>query len=476
MPAQRHNTLVYPQGPGLEQRVSELQAQIEQLTLSLNLWRQKDDQAQPAEPRLLQLADRCAEVLDQWTGAGTRHAEALGQIETRLSGLDALETRVHHEAAERLRELQRAIEHEWGALRHLHEEPVRQLREQAASLAEVCVAAATSAQRSFERAESRLAALEADLHRRMTELSRDVHAVVDGRRSGSDQQPPALAEGGPQWPLEGVMRLHHQLRRASDVANAPPETLPRNGASTPPEMPARAAEEPRPSLSDRITSLETALGDRQADAGAATERRKSVGRTWIVALAAAAVLAVGFGVFVWQLQRQAGAAAARALDAEHQARLATDAAKEQLLAAREEASSQIAAARETARRAQMVSDVLAAPDVIRFSLAGGNSSDGRFFAQVLWSRSRGFVFSGSRLPAPPAGSTYQIWLATTGEPVSAGVFVPDTSGKITIATDSPPRIPRPVTDVMVTVEPGGGRSTPSGATVLARPAVRPATS
>jgi anti-sigma-K factor RskA len=84
------------------------------------------------------------------------------------------------------------------------------------------------------------------------------------------------------------------------------------------------------------------------------------------------------------------------------------------------------------------------------------------------------VFSGSRIPPPPEGSTYQIWLATSGEPVSAGVFVPDASGRITIATDSPPTVPRPVIDVRVTIEPDGGRQAPSGETLLARAARRPA--
>ena len=65
-----------------------------------------------------------------------------------------------------------------------------------------------------------------------------------------------------------------------------------------------------------------------------------------------------------------------------------------------------------------MSDILAAPDLVRFNLTGSGDA-ARVSAQALWSRSRGFVFSGSRLPRPPAGSAYQIWLTGTGRPVSA---------------------------------------------------------
>jgi hypothetical protein len=103
-------------------------------------------------------------------------------------------------------------------------------------------------------------------------------------------------------------------------------------------------------------------------------------------------------------------------------------------------------------KAQVTSDVLAAPDLVRFNLTGGEGA-ARVSAQLLWSRSRGMVFSGSRLPAPPAGSTYQIWLLTSDSAVSAGTFAPDAAGRATAATDTPPNVPRPITGVRVTLEP-----------------------
>src|SRR5579884_3746237 len=85
---------VYQLGPGLERRLTDLQAQIDRLTEALQVWQNREDRLQPAERRLLQLTDRCAEVLEQWTLAGARHAEALSAIQTSLDSLNALESRV----------------------------------------------------------------------------------------------------------------------------------------------------------------------------------------------------------------------------------------------------------------------------------------------------------------------------------------------------------------------------------------------
>jgi hypothetical protein len=120
----------------------------------------------------------------------------------------------------------------------------------------------------------------------------------------------------------------------------------------------------------------------------------------------------------------------------------------------------------------VTSDVLAASDLIRFNLVGGPAT-ARFSGQLLWSRARGLVFSASRMPAPPAGSTYQIWLRTATLPVSVGTFVPDASGRATVAIDTAPSVPRPVTGVTVTLEPEPGGAAPSGPVVLARPNVVP---
>jgi hypothetical protein len=110
--------------------------------------------------------------------------------------------------------LERVIEHEWAFLRHLHEEPAKQLQAQAESLTELCVAAAGSAQTGIERAEARLATLETELHRRMADLSRDVHTAMAELRQRIET--PALRGAANAWPLEEVTRLHNELREKGE--------------------------------------------------------------------------------------------------------------------------------------------------------------------------------------------------------------------------------------------------------------------
>ena len=154
---------MYPQVPALEQRLSDLEAQIDRLSLTLRGWRETQDHLQPMERRLSDLTDQCAEILHQWEATGERHAHAVGELEARLTGWNDTEARLQRDASWRFQALERAIEHEWASLRQLHEEPAKQLTTQAENLSEICVAAAGSAQTGIERAEARLAALETDL-------------------------------------------------------------------------------------------------------------------------------------------------------------------------------------------------------------------------------------------------------------------------------------------------------------------------
>jgi hypothetical protein len=174
------------------------------------------------------------------------------------------------------------------------------------------------------------------------------------------------------------------------------------------------------------------------------------------------------GWLVSRLQGQVNVATARVSQAEQQAQVATKSASEQIAAARQEASQQIAQARDAAEKAQTISDVLAAPDLVRYNLIGGDGTTA-FSAQALWSRSRGLVFSESRLPPLPKDSTYQLWLLSAGEAASIATFVPDASGRFSMATTTPPRIAQPVTGALVTLERAGGNSAPTGRVVLSRP-------
>ena len=464
-----------PHAQGFEQRLNELEAQIDRLNVALHHWRDSQDHLQPMEQRLAQLTDQCADVLKQWTATGERHAHAVGELETRLTGWNDVETRLHRDASFRFQALERVIEQEWASLRHLHEEPARQLRTHAENLTEICVATAGSAQTGLERAEARLATLERELHRRMDELSRDMHAALTEQRHRGD----GASGRGPAspWSLDEVTRLHHELRentaRPALTAGAGPALSHVEGpADVDTQTMTLAPRAASPIFGSTGEARQTepiveSSSTKGADGVADPTPAHHGDWKWY---AAVAVLALGIGVsvaFAMSFYRQAGTAAARASEAQHQAEQIATSADERIEAARQDAASRIAQARETASKAQVTGDVLAAPDLVRFSLSGGESGV-RFSAQLLWSRSRGMVFSASRLPPPPSGSTYQIWLLTAGNPVSAGTFVQDGSGRVTAATDTPPNVPRLITGVRVTLEPEPGRPEPSGTIVLAR--------
>lgn len=450
---------MYQEAPDVERRLSELQSQIDRLSVALRQWRESQDQLQPIETRLSQLTEHCTDIADRWAVTGERQLRAVGELERRLTAWNVGELRAQEDASVRMRELRHLVEREWAALREIHEEPVKQLREHAASLTEVCVATATSALSGFDRAEARLAQLETGLHRRLTELSNQLESAVVEFRSRSGDPRLALARPDPTWPLDGVVRLHNQLRESGDVP-APGRSPMR--VETRAQLPEAAT-----SLSERMETLENAHALGNAEIQQAAERSLRAGRRWWIAVI---LVAIGVGVtggLLVRLQYQVRAAAARAAEAEHQAQAATQAANQRIAAARDDAARQISEAQQAALNAQTIGDVLAAPDLVRFNLVGGNDAT-KFGAQLLWSRSRGLVFSGSRLPPPPPNFMYQIWLLTAAEPVSISRFVPDAAGRFTLATDTPPRVPRAIAGVSVTVESEGVHQAPTGPTLLTR--------
>jgi DNA anti-recombination protein RmuC len=415
----------------LEERLSNLQAQIEHLR------RASAGDPRVLEQRLARLTETGAEILRRWSATADRHAAAVSQFEAHLHDLSDAGTQLQKDSSQRLTDLERLIEQEWDALRQLHEAPVKQLVEQAANLTEVCIATANSAQQGFDRAEARLATMETDFQRSASELTREIHSVLGELRAITQTTPRQLLGEMPSWPLDDVTRLHQQLRDAQG-AGAP------GGLRALPEGSPIAAE----------STFTTAPPQ--------SPWRGTLAR---LALGAAAIVIVVAGVFIWRLERDVRASAARVDETQRQLRQTSEAAAREISQKQEEASRQLAAAQQLAARAQTIGDVLAAPDLIRYPLVGRDwlaSASG----QMLWSRSRGFVFSASNVPAPPADSTYQMWLLTRGGAINGGTFVPDAAGRVTIA-DSP-KVPPPMLGAIVTVEPKGGSATPSGEPLLAR--------
>jgi hypothetical protein len=456
----------------VEPTVSELQAQIDRLSLVVQQRRDPSGHLEPMAQGLSQLAERCTEILNRWADTDERHSRAVSEVEARLGEWSAIEGRLHQDAAERMRELENTIGHEWQALRHIHEEPVKQLREQAAALGEVCVSAANLALQGFERAEARLTALEVNLQERLSELSRDVHTALVARRDETRLAP--LAPVAP-FPLDGVMRIHEELRESTPAADLGPTSHdttagPASGstagpATTPPVPEAAAA------LSARVESLEREVTSERQEVRDTATLAERLRRDWRLALGVLGAVLVGAAVLGVMLQRRVNArldeAATQVAAAERQAQTASEAASRQIASTRADAERQIAEAHQASVKAELVSNVLAAPDLIRFNLVGTDQASGAS-GQVLWSRSRGLVLSASHLPQVAAGQTYQMWLLTPTASVSAGLFVPDSAGRATLAAENPPDLPHPVTGVSVTLEAAGGQQSPSGVTVLAR--------
>jgi hypothetical protein len=433
---------------GLEERLSTLQAQIEHLR------RTSVSDPRLVEQRLARLTDVGAEILKRWSATADRHAAAVSQFEAHLRDLSDAGTQLQKDASQRIADLERVIQQEWDALRRLHEAPVKQLAEQAANLTEVCVATANSAQHGFDRAEARLAAIETDFQRSASELTREIRTVLAELRNLSPLTQRQLAEP-PSWPLDDVTRLHRQLRETHDGDAAAVRALPESSLVA--EARQAASSESPNNVADDQPSVAVSEGPGR-------------GRLAWAALAAGVVLLVAAGVFVWRLERDVRASAARVDESQRQLRLAADASSRQLAQKQDEAARELAAAQQLATRAQTIGDVLAAPDLIRYPLQGRDALAAAS-GQMLWSRSRGFVFSASGVPAPPKDATYQMWLLIRGGAVSGGTFVPDSGGRVTIADT--PQVPPPMLGAIVTIEPKGGSETPSGEPLLARAPLPP---
>jgi len=425
---------------GLAQRVSSLQEQIEHL--------RRTTDRRPLEERLVTLTEFGAAILKRWAVTADRHAAAVSQFEAHLRALGDTGAQLQEDASQRLQQLETIIQQEWDSLRLIHEVPVKQLVEQAASLTEVCIATANSAQHGFDRAEARLAALESEFHRSTSELTREVQNAVAELRSLSQNKARQLPGETPAWPLEDVTRLHSQLRDTQGVHVTEPRVLP-------------AAAEPQPAVAEPPSTATTAAASpfsRVVAVDPLNTRRLAL-------IAGAVLLLIIAGGFAWRLESQVRASAEQLNETQRQLRVTTETAARQINETQVQANRAITAAQELTTRAQMISDVLAAPDLIRFPLVGRDSLESAT-GQVLWSRSRGiFVFSASGLPAPAHDSTYQVWLLTRTGAVSVATFDPDSGGRATVTAT--PKVP-PLVGAMVTMERKGGNDTPSGEPLLTR--------
>lgn len=434
--------------PELEQRLSNLQSQVERL------WKKAEANVPPIEQRLAAMADQYAEYLKRWAATVERHTNAVAQLEAYANEWKDASVRVRQETADRLHELETTIEREWDTLRRVQAEPIRELREQAESLTQVSLAMSNASQQGIERAEARFAAFETEVHLRLNELTRELTSAVAEMKARVDRQA-ASRDPSAQWSLDDVTRLHGQLRDGARGTGQIPHTIESSAVTGPRELPAPSSE---PNADERREPPRVTLGGRlvRDDASA---WNGNIPTKWVLGALGVAVVIVA--IFGWRLQNQVKTAAERARIAQLTSNAVVADATRQAEVAREEAAQQMSEAREMVAQTQRVSAVMAAPDLIRFRLAGSGGASG----QAMVSRSQGLIVSASQLPAAPPNHILVAWLLTPTEPVKAGTLTPSGDGSA-ILVDQTPAVPRRIVGVWVTPEPSESTEMPSGAQVL----------
>jgi anti-sigma-K factor RskA len=80
---------------------------------------------------------------------------------------------------------------------------------------------------------------------------------------------------------------------------------------------------------------------------------------------------------------------------------------------------------------------------------------------AYWAGSEGLVLLGSNVPAPAPGRALQLWvLPKTGQPIPAGVFRPDESGRVVMVADTTASVDV-ANGLAISDEPAGGSPQPT---------------
>ena len=119
-----------------------------------------------------------------------------------------------------------------------------------------------------------------------------------------------------------------------------------------------------------------------------------------------------------------------------------------------------------AEQTDLALSILTAADMKEIPLAGRESAAAAA-ARAYWSPARGLLVVADRLPAPPPGRIYQVWVIEGKTQVSAGLLGNEPGGRgMLIVTPPRPGTGGSVT-IAVTDEPPGGLPEPSGTIRLA---------
>ena len=121
---------------------------------------------------------------------------------------------------------------------------------------------------------------------------------------------------------------------------------------------------------------------------------------------------------------------------------------------------------EQLRNANDVVSTLTDPAAARFTLSAANTPP-RPQGKAIYARDRArLIFIASNMPALPQQKAYELWLIpTTGAPIPAGVFKPDTNGGATVIN---PPLPGNVAakTFAITVEPETGSPAPTSQIIM----------
>jgi anti-sigma-K factor RskA len=116
-------------------------------------------------------------------------------------------------------------------------------------------------------------------------------------------------------------------------------------------------------------------------------------------------------------------------------------------------------------RNRALTELLTAADTQQVALAPAAAAPGTL-GHVQYNQRQGALIYTGKLPALPAGKSYQLWLVpAAGNAISAGVFSPDATGRTVVVL---PSLQAGVAAkaFAVTIEPSGGSPGPTGAKVL----------
>jgi hypothetical protein len=127
-----------------------------------------------------------------------------------------------------------------------------------------------------------------------------------------------------------------------------------------------------------------------------------------------------------------------------------------------EARIQIASSGAEAAAMRQAFDLIQAPETREVTFGEGQPAPPR--GRVFF-RTSGVLLIASRLPAPPPGKTYEMWIISGGKPAPAGLFTSNLQGGA-IHLYRPSAPPTESDVVAVTLEPAGGVTAPTSTPII----------